>query len=263
MTHIGTHVGALESLFTNEHNLGVLRRTIREAHLHVYVKGAPHGGNVICYCKRCGGIVEAAAVSDGTLTATAPGLKAALEFISPARQPVRQDLPIVNNSDSDWSVQASLKAEDFSGPPNFKVPAKQTAHYLDNRPKVLQDLAPSCGSEDDAKQLMNAILYGKAAPRGLPELVRAFAEEQSRLRDADVAKHDKEFKKLLAGGFMEADAKVRLQFRLNEREERAVLDHIVRLATRNGCQVCSFEHDGATALGPCETLVAELERPTP
>ena len=46
-------------------------------------------------------------------TATAPGLKAALEFISPARQPVRQDLPIVNNSDSDWSVQASLKAEDF------------------------------------------------------------------------------------------------------------------------------------------------------
>ena len=140
---------------------------------------------------------------------------------------------------------------------------KQTAHYLDNRPKVLQDLAPSCGSEDDAKQLMNAILYGKAAPRGLPELVRAFAEEQSRLRGADVAEHDKEFKKLLAGGFMEADAKVRLQFRLNEREERAVLDHIVRLATRNGCQVCSFEHDGATALGPCETLVAELERPTP
>eukprot|EP00969_Alexandrium_andersonii_P043227 1895549-Alexandrium_andersonii.AAC.1 len=48
---------------------------------------------------------------------------------------------------------------------------KQTAHYLDNRPKVLQDLAPSCGSEDDAKQLMNAILYGKAAPSGLPELV--------------------------------------------------------------------------------------------
>ena len=52
------------------------------------------------------------------------GLKAALEFESHARQPVVQELPIVNGSAQDWSVQAALKAEDFSGPPSLKVPAQ-------------------------------------------------------------------------------------------------------------------------------------------
>ena len=62
-------------------------------------------------------------------TATAQGLKAALEFESHARQPVVQELPIVNGSAQDWSVQAMLKAEDFSGPPSLKVPANSTAYY--------------------------------------------------------------------------------------------------------------------------------------
>ena len=62
-------------------------------------------------------------------TATAQGLKAALEFESHARQPVVQELPIVNGSAQDWSVQAALKAEDFSGPPSLKVPANSTAYY--------------------------------------------------------------------------------------------------------------------------------------
>ena len=60
---------------------------------------------------------------------TAPGLKAALEFVSPARLPVQQELPIINGSDVDWSVSASLKGEGFSGPPSVKVSAGSTGHY--------------------------------------------------------------------------------------------------------------------------------------
>ena len=65
-----------------------------------------------------------------------PGLKAALEFVSAARQTVRQELPVVNGSEADWTVSAALKGDDFHGPPSFKVGAKSTAYYpLDFTPQ--------------------------------------------------------------------------------------------------------------------------------
>ena len=60
---------------------------------------------------------------------SAPGMKATLEFTTPARMPLRQEVPIVNNSDSDWSVSANLRGEGFSGPPSVKISAHTTGTY--------------------------------------------------------------------------------------------------------------------------------------
>eukprot|EP00965_Chrysotila_dentata_P068857 2275583-Pleurochrysis_carterae.AAC.7 len=62
-------------------------------------------------------------------TGNAPNTKASLEFTTPARQPVVQELPVVNGMDVDWTVSASLKGEGFSGPPSIKVAPKTTATY--------------------------------------------------------------------------------------------------------------------------------------
>ena len=59
----------------------------------------------------------------------APGMRAALEFTSPARASVRQDVPIVNNTDADWTVSANLRGDDFRGPPTTKVSANSTGWY--------------------------------------------------------------------------------------------------------------------------------------
>ena len=62
-------------------------------------------------------------------TATSPGLKAGLEYATAARQPVKQELPVVNGSEVDWTVTAALKAEDFYGPNSVKISAKSTGYY--------------------------------------------------------------------------------------------------------------------------------------
>ena len=71
---------------------------------------------------------------------SAPPQSAALEFVTPARMPLRQELPVVNNSDADWSVSANLRGEGFSGPPSIKVAAHTTGHYpLDFAPDWIGD----------------------------------------------------------------------------------------------------------------------------
>lgn len=59
----------------------------------------------------------------------APGMRASLEFTTSARQPVRQELPVVNNTSTDWTISAQLRGEDFRGPPSVKVAANSTGHY--------------------------------------------------------------------------------------------------------------------------------------
>jgi len=60
---------------------------------------------------------------------SSPGLQASLEFVTPARQKARQEVPIVNAMDVDWTVSAQIKGDFFRGPPSFKVPANTTGHY--------------------------------------------------------------------------------------------------------------------------------------
>ena len=68
----------------------------------------------------------------------APGVKASLEFTTPARMPLRQELPIVNGSGSDWTISANLRGEGFNGPPSVKIGAGSTGHYpLDFAPEWL------------------------------------------------------------------------------------------------------------------------------
>ena len=62
-------------------------------------------------------------------TASAPGIEAELVMSAPARHFVRQELPIVNRTDAEWTVTASLKGRGFSGPPSARVPAGETGHY--------------------------------------------------------------------------------------------------------------------------------------
>ncbi len=57
------------------------------------------------------------------------GTTALLEFACPAQQTVVQEIPIVNNTDSNWFLQAFLKGESFSGPQTIAAPANQTTLY--------------------------------------------------------------------------------------------------------------------------------------
>ena len=62
-----------------------------------------------------------------------PGTEAALTFTTPARQSLKQMIPIVNQTDKAWSISASFDCPDcpknFTGPQSLAVPAYQTAHY--------------------------------------------------------------------------------------------------------------------------------------
>ena len=57
------------------------------------------------------------------------GTTAMLEFSCPAQQSVIQDIPIVNNTDTNWLLQAFLKGEPFSGPQTMSASANQTTLY--------------------------------------------------------------------------------------------------------------------------------------
>ena len=57
------------------------------------------------------------------------GTTAMLEFSCPAQQSVIQDIPIVNNTDTNWLLQAFLKGESFSGPQTMSASANQTTLY--------------------------------------------------------------------------------------------------------------------------------------
>ncbi|XP_078514036.1 cilia- and flagella-associated protein 47 [Lissotriton helveticus] len=54
---------------------------------------------------------------------------AELEFITPAQQPVIQDIPICNMTPLDWTLNAVLEGDGFYGPPVMYVKAGETTEY--------------------------------------------------------------------------------------------------------------------------------------
>jgi len=61
---------------------------------------------------------------------TAPGIKTALEFSTPSRQAIFQEIPITNNSDQDWMLSAQIQgSRTFKGPQRLSVPAGKSANY--------------------------------------------------------------------------------------------------------------------------------------
>jgi hypothetical protein len=61
-------------------------------------------------------------VLDVEATLTVLGTRAELSFSCPARQAISQDIPIINHSEQEWSIQAALNGKYFSGSKEFKVP---------------------------------------------------------------------------------------------------------------------------------------------
>lgn len=74
--------------------------------------------------------VQDVRVYEFEVNVTAPGIKTALEFNTPARQAIFQEIPITNNSGQDWTLQAQIAgSRNFKGPPRLAVPAGKTANY--------------------------------------------------------------------------------------------------------------------------------------
>ncbi|KAJ3327773.1 Cilia- and flagella-associated protein 47 [Blyttiomyces sp. JEL0837] len=61
--------------------------------------------------------------------AISEGSKADLDFAIPARQAVTQDIPIVNKSDDEWTLKASLMGQFFTGPPSLSAKPCSTTMY--------------------------------------------------------------------------------------------------------------------------------------
>ena len=56
---------------------------------------------------------------------TSLGTRAELTLSIPARQQIVQEIPIINNSPSDWKIVADLQGKGFSGPKELSVPSKK------------------------------------------------------------------------------------------------------------------------------------------
>ncbi|KAJ3053490.1 Cilia- and flagella-associated protein 47 [Rhizophlyctis rosea] len=56
--------------------------------------------------------------------AISEGSKAELEFTTPARQPLSQEIPIVNKTDEDWTIKAHLQGLNFQVPQSITVKAR-------------------------------------------------------------------------------------------------------------------------------------------
>merc|ERR1711871_1232180 len=69
---------------------------------------------------------------DFYFTVKAPGKAKTLQFEAPARQVIVQEIPIVNNSNQDWSIGAKITGEGsrlFKGQKNMKVKAGDEGSY--------------------------------------------------------------------------------------------------------------------------------------
>lgn len=62
-------------------------------------------------------------------TVTSAGSALELEFTSPTHQSVTQDIPVVNQSNQDWQLAASLEGEGFYGPPFMVAKSRLTTNY--------------------------------------------------------------------------------------------------------------------------------------
>ncbi|KAJ3074529.1 Cilia- and flagella-associated protein 47 [Podochytrium sp. JEL0797] len=61
--------------------------------------------------------------------AISEGSKADLEFQTPARQTLSQEIPIVNKTDEDWSIKATIEGTHFSGTSSITAKSRQTSFY--------------------------------------------------------------------------------------------------------------------------------------
>jgi hypothetical protein len=66
---------------------------------------------------------------DMTAVVTATDEKPTLEFKGPARSKIVQEIPIVNESDNDWSLVAMATGQSFSGPKTLNVPKGGKDYY--------------------------------------------------------------------------------------------------------------------------------------
>ncbi|KAJ3408159.1 Cilia- and flagella-associated protein 47 [Chytriomyces hyalinus] len=65
--------------------------------------------------------IHGVAISEGT--------RADLDFKTPARQPLTQEIPIVNRTDEEWTVTASIDGQYFSGASVIIAKPRQTTYY--------------------------------------------------------------------------------------------------------------------------------------
>ena len=88
-------------------------------------------------------------VMEVTAKATMPDGKMVIEFRGPARELIFQDIPIMNESDKDWSLTAFMRGDNFSCPKTLHVPKNGNA--------VMQVSfqAPHSGRFEGALQLKN------------------------------------------------------------------------------------------------------------
>ncbi|KAJ3096695.1 Cilia- and flagella-associated protein 47 [Phlyctochytrium planicorne] len=61
--------------------------------------------------------------------AISEGSKAEIDFLTPVRQSLTQDIPIVNKTDDDWTIKASLQGQYFTGPHALVAPAHSISNY--------------------------------------------------------------------------------------------------------------------------------------
>jgi hypothetical protein len=89
-------------------------------------------------------------VFDIACTAVLPDVKLAIAFNCAARQPVTQDIPIQNESNSDWNLIANVNGRGFSGPKTITVPRGSRGLY------PLQFIGPSEGKFEGSLVLSNS-----------------------------------------------------------------------------------------------------------
>ncbi|KAI8618966.1 hypothetical protein BC830DRAFT_1106198 [Chytriomyces sp. MP71] len=61
--------------------------------------------------------------------AISEGSKADLSLKTPARQPLTQDIPIINRTEEDWTISATIEGSAFSGVPVTIAKSRQTSYY--------------------------------------------------------------------------------------------------------------------------------------
>ncbi|XP_033113331.1 cilia- and flagella-associated protein 47-like isoform X2 [Anneissia japonica] len=85
-------------------------------------------------------------------TVSPEGSAAQIEFTAPVHQSITQDIPIINQTNFDWPLNACLEGVGFYGPPFILAKAKQTSYYpLMFRPSfesVIEGKLVLCNTED-------------------------------------------------------------------------------------------------------------------
>ncbi len=73
--------------------------------------------------------------------ARSEGLKADLEFIVPAKEMITQEIPIINNTEDDWNIRATLHGEHFWAPFMLTAKAGNVTNFpIDFRPQRKCDI---------------------------------------------------------------------------------------------------------------------------